>query len=426
MADDGTLRAESDGELGGDGGFSPGVTLFGRYTIVAALGRGGMGAVYRARDEKLGRHVAIKTLTRTSLRARLRLEREAKALAALEHSAIVRVFDFVEDSESDLIVVVMELVRGKSLRELVRLNRLEPQRATAIIADVADTLQAAHRVGLVHRDVKPDNIMVTEDGKTKLIDFGIAKALTDELLDTADASGKGGTPLTADGAIVGTPAYLAPEQWSGAAAGPAADQFALAVTAFELLTGALPWAIEDLASPLLAMASTPPRNASALAPQLTRQLDEVLARALSKEPKKRFVSIEEFAATLSHAAAGVAAKQLDARAQPARPAMPGAASRRRVLFGLALLLAGGVAAAGLWLRSVPDETAKEPAEPADTAQPEAPGGLAPGTPLVPCPDNGITSVLQLPSDRLTIDFENCVGCEYRPYKRPMSRPAELP
>ncbi len=259
--------------------------IAGRYVIEREIGRGGMGAVYVARDTRLGRRVALKTLAQdTSVAHRQRLEAEARAVASIEHPGIVTLFDVVEDAGET--VLVMELVDGDSLRSIMNDRALSPDEVANVVFEVSEALAAAHAKGLVHRDVKPDNIMVRRDGRVALLDFGVAKSMSGEVDPTL------GT--TRPGAIVGTPSYLSPEQARGASVGPASDQFALAVTAYEMLTRSLPW---ETKTPMLTIASIVSSDPKPLE-GFDASVSDVLARGLAKAPEARFADVRELAAAL--------------------------------------------------------------------------------------------------------------------------------
>lgn len=272
-----------------------------RYTLVDRLGRGGMGVVYRARDERLGRHVAIKLVPPTEVddeMALARLMREARAIAALEHPGIVQVFDVGHHPEGGL-YVVMELVRGTTLRSRMQAG-LSTDESLSILREVAETLDAAHAHGFVHRDVKPDNIMIRDDGRITLLDFGLVKSVELASLDTQSGSEPPRSDLTSKGAIVGTFDYLAPEQTDGEA-GPPADQFALAITAYQLLTGALPWPAPTPLAAITRRLSAPPVAASDAQPKLPKPVDAVFVRALAREATARYPSVGEFVKALEQA-----------------------------------------------------------------------------------------------------------------------------
>jgi predicted Ser/Thr protein kinase/tetratricopeptide (TPR) repeat protein len=285
-----------------EGDLPAGTRIADRYVLVEPLGRGGMGVVHRARDDKLGRHVAVKLLPPDKVgdaAARSRLIREARAAAGLEHPGIVRVYDVGETSTGGAFLI-MELVRGRSLRAAIRDEAIDRLEALRIVDDVAHTLGAAHEAGLVHRDIKPDNIMVRDDGRVVVLDFGLVKSLLDVALSETQTPD---TPtlmeLTKAGSLLGTPVYMAPEQARGQSV-PATDQWALAVVAFELLTGSVPW---STANPtfLLAQILTEPAPSASSAVDVPAAVDGVFSRALNKDPAARFESIVEFSTALRDA-----------------------------------------------------------------------------------------------------------------------------
>src|SRR4051794_11312180 len=197
--------------------------LAGRYRVIDRLGAGGMATVYLAEDERLGRKVAVKRLHSDSPEdAAQRFEREAKVGASLSHPNLVTVFDTVADDEG--VLIVMEYVAGENLAQLMARERVPPEQAISIIRQVAGALDHAHQAGVVHRDVKPANILISPDGKAKVVDLGIATASER-------------TQITAAGTVLGTPAYMSPEQLEGGAITKAVDIYALGAVAFELLSG---------------------------------------------------------------------------------------------------------------------------------------------------------------------------------------------
>ena len=194
------------------------------------------GSSTSARDEQENRDVAMKVLREAPKgEAARRLRREARATSALDPKRVARVFEVGETPDGEL-YLVMEYVPGRTLRSLLRSGRIARADAVRIVREIASTLGEAHRAGIVHRDVKPDNVIVGDDGRVVLLDFGIVKNL-----ETGDDAAQLSTQLTSEGTVIGTPAYLAPEQALAREVGPPSDQFALGVTAYELLTGKLPW-----------------------------------------------------------------------------------------------------------------------------------------------------------------------------------------
>ena len=203
-----------------------GSLLDGRYRVVRHLGSGGMASVLLCEDERLARQVAVKRLHADSpVDVEQRFKREAKLGASLNHPNLVSVFDTATDDEG--VLIVMEYVKGEPLSRMLRRGPLRPDEVSAMVHDVGEALDHAHSQGVVHRDVKPGNVLVREDGVTKLADLGIATA-------------SDGTRITRSGTVLGTAGYMAPEQLDGRGAGPAADVYALAAISFEALSGKRP------------------------------------------------------------------------------------------------------------------------------------------------------------------------------------------
>ncbi len=260
---------------------APGAILAGRYRIVAPLGAGGMATVHLARDERLDRDVAVKVLLPNHAGDSIlaaRFEREARSLAAAAHPGVVAVFD-VDPGDAAAGVepfFVMELCPGGSLADrLAGGQRLAPDELIPILISVADGLAGLHASGVVHRDVKPSNILLAPS-RAKLADFGLARSD-----DAAE-----GSDLTAPGTAVGTMAYLAPDVLAGEAAGPPGDIYALGVAAFTGLTGSMPRPAGSIAE-LVAAGGQPPPLVSSIAPDLGMAFDEPVAAALDPDPAKR-------------------------------------------------------------------------------------------------------------------------------------------
>jgi serine/threonine protein kinase len=265
------------------GGFSGRGEIAG-YRILELAGAGGMGKVYRAVQPRLERVVALKVI-RPDLAAdesfRRRFRREAQLAATVDHPGVVPVYE--AGDTDDVLFVAMRWVAGVNLQRLLATERrLEPTRAVGMVRQVADALHAAHEVGLVHRDVKPANVLV-EGSRIYLSDFGLARLATASS-DTTVAAG-----------ITGTVDYLAPELLEGSMAGPAADVYALGCLLFELLTGSVPYPMQGLIAKLHAHAHLEPPAPSDLCPQLPRGIDRVVAQALAKDPADRFVSAPQLA-----------------------------------------------------------------------------------------------------------------------------------
>src|SRR5215213_5521793 len=261
----------------------------GNYTIESLLGSGGMGEVYLAREMKLNRRVALKILPRhfvADVERVTRFKREALALSALNHPNLVTIYEVGE--ASGLNFIAMELVEGQTLRPMMR-NRLKLKDGLSIAGQVAEALAAAHRQGIIHRDIKPDNIMVRPDGYVKLLDFGLAK-LTEAL--EADAA------HTQAGAALGTLAYMSPEQASGETADQRTDIWSLGVVLYEMVTGRKPFDGGDRRVTVNAILSSEPDSASSFDPTLPAELDLILDKALEKDRDLRYQTAEDFRADL--------------------------------------------------------------------------------------------------------------------------------
>src|SRR5256712_7682288 len=273
----------------------PGTTL-GRYQILARLGSGGMAAVYRAFQPALDRVVALKVLRPGFVdepEQRERFEREAKAVARLRHPHIVQVFDYdVVDGHAFL---VMEFIDGGTLKakpgELAGTGQgLPPAEVTRIVSEIADALDFAHAQGIVHRDVKPSNVLVTRSGKAVVADFGIARVLA-------------ATQQTATGVGVGTPEYMSPEQGQGLEVDQRSDVYALGIVAYELLTGRVPFRADTPLAVARAQIHDPLPLPSQVNPAIGPRTERALLRALAKDPAERYASAGTFAAALAEAAA---------------------------------------------------------------------------------------------------------------------------
>jgi serine/threonine protein kinase len=265
-----------------------GLEVLGRYQVEDVLGGGGMALVYRARDEELDRPVAIKLLA-DNLAAdeafRKRFLREARLAAQLAHPNVVQVYDSGEADGRPYIV--MEYVEGETLADLLsRRGRLPPAEAVELALQVCSGLEHAHRAGLVHRDIKPQNLLIRGDGTVKIVDFGIARSAR-------------GTRLTETGSVLGTAAYLAPEQAAGEEVTPAADVYALGVVLYELLAGRTPHTAESLTQFLVSGHEQSIPELRQLAPEVPAALEDVVMRCLARMPEYRPPSAGALAASLS-------------------------------------------------------------------------------------------------------------------------------
>jgi eukaryotic-like serine/threonine-protein kinase len=264
--------------------------IAGRYQIERRLGAGGMSTVFLARDSVLERPVAVKLLAEhlsddEAFVARFR--REALAAARLQHPNIVQVFDSGEDEASTRHFIVMEYVNGPSCADLVRESReLAVERTVDIVRGACHGLDYAHRAGVVHRDVKPGNLLISDEtGSVKLADFGIAKAAEQ-------------TRITQVGAVLGTAAYLSPEQATGEEAGPASDIYSLGVCAYQFLAGRLPYEYSSLTELALKQQSDQVEPIAQFRPDVPPALDMAIRRCLERDPALRYASAIEMAAAL--------------------------------------------------------------------------------------------------------------------------------
>ncbi|GAA4243753.1 Stk1 family PASTA domain-containing Ser/Thr kinase [Dactylosporangium darangshiense] len=274
--------------------------LGGRYQVGELLGYGGMAEVHRGRDLRLGRDVAIKTL-RTDLARdatfQLRFRREAQNAASLNHPAIVAVYDTGEErgpAGEELPYIVMEFVNGRTLKEVLAAEgRLMPRRALEITADICAALEFSHRHGIIHRDIKPGNVMLTQTGQVKVMDFGIARALA-----------SGATTMTQTSAVIGTAQYLSPEQARGEPVDARSDVYATGCVIFELLCGHPPFVGDNPVSVAYQHVREDPRPPSSSNRDVTPDVDAVVLKALAKNPLNRYQSAGEMRADVMRAAAG--------------------------------------------------------------------------------------------------------------------------
>jgi serine/threonine protein kinase len=257
-------------------------TTIGKYRIVGQIGRGGAGIVYKAIDGTLHREVAIKTLNPDLANSEVmkRFRAEATILAKLNHPHIATIYELLR-SDADLLMV-MEFVRGETLDKVVdRLGALPPESAAYLIDRILSALEHAHRAGIVHRDMKPANVMVTEGGGVKIMDFGIARV-------------RGAEQVTVDGRLMGTPAYMPPEQVLGNEVDGRADLYSVGVVFYRLLTAALPFKADTALAMMQQQILEPPAPMHAHRPGLPAWCEAIVQRALAKAPEERFQTAEEF------------------------------------------------------------------------------------------------------------------------------------
>ncbi len=277
--------------------------LAGRYQIGDLIGRGGMADVHVGQDNRLGRRVAIKLLKPSLANDpafRTRFRREAQDAAKMAHPTIVRIFDAGEETVRDVNgvetlvpFIVMEYVDGRLLKDVVAEGPLEPAEACRIIEQVLTALEYSHRAGVVHRDIKPGNIMIAANGQVKVMDFGIARAISDSSATIAETS-----------AIVGTASYFSPEQARGEAVDARTDLYSTGIVLFELLTGRAPFRGDNPVAVAYQHVNSEAVPPSSLNPKVSPALDAVVLRALSKDRFERYQSAGEFRADVESAAAG--------------------------------------------------------------------------------------------------------------------------
>jgi eukaryotic-like serine/threonine-protein kinase len=267
-------------------------TLFdGRYRIIRKLGSGGMANVYLAEDEELGRRVAIKILNDRYANDELfieRFRREAKSAAGLSHPNIVSIYDRGEAEGT--YYIAMEVIEGRSLKELILTRGPLPIGTALMFArEILDALRFAHRHGIIHRDIKPHNILIGE--RIKVTDFGIARA--------------GASQMTEAGSIMGTAQYLSPEQARGAPVTAPSDLYSVGIVLYEMLTGKVPFTGDSPIEIAMKHLNDPPKPPSRIRPEIPEELDQVVLRALAKEPEQRYQTAEEFSEDLTRVEAGL-------------------------------------------------------------------------------------------------------------------------
>lgn len=354
-----------------------GTVLSGRYRIEERLAVGGMGAVYVANDERLGRRVALKVLKEELAhdpRFVERFRREARAAGGLSHPNVAGVYDFGEHGER--YYMVMELAQGRDLaRTLREQGPLSSERAARIASQIARALAHAHAAGVVHRDVKPANVIVDEADRVKVTDFGIARAAGD-------------STLTATGSVLGTAHYLSPEQAGGSEVGPASDIYSLGIVLYEMLTGSLPFTGDSAVAVAMRHISDDVPPPSALVAGIPGGLDDVVARATAKEPGARFAGTAAMAEAIESAmrptaeAAGPAAMagaETEVMDQTVWP-IPGTRwdpqrLGRMVLIGFAVLALIAFSLLLLRLRDAGDKqpsraTERQPSQEVETQEPQ--------------------------------------------------------
>jgi serine/threonine-protein kinase len=303
------------------GGLEADAVIDERYQVIAHLGSGGMAEVYCATDLQLGRKVALKVLhERFAADEEFveRFKREASSAAGLQHQHLVAVYDRGEwDGTS---YIAMEYVAGKTLKQIVtEEGPLPPDRAADLTVQILRAARFAHRRGVIHRDFKPQNVIVDDEGRAKVTDFGIARA--------------GASDMTQTGSIMGTAQYLSPEQAQGHAVNARSDLYSIGIILYELLTGKVPFEADSAVTIALKQVSEAPVAPSAINPAVTPELESVVLRALMKDPQERFADADEFIAALEAAASRIPSPRAIAAAEAAAAALPGAAAMGALAAG---------------------------------------------------------------------------------------------
>ncbi len=320
-------------------------TRLGQYEILARLGAGGMGEVYRALDTRLNREVAVKALSRDFASDPQRLSRfqsEARSASALNHPNIVTIHEIGQAAAMPFIV--MELVDGRTLRDLLSAGPLPVRRAVNIVAQLADALARAHDAGIVHRDLKPENVMVTRDGFAKILDFGLAKVERRTNGNGPEREDLTLTEETREGAVVGTAGYMSPEQASGQPVDFRSDQFAFGSVLYEMLAGQRAFHKPTRAETLAAIIREEAEPLASLAPRVPPPLVWIAERCLAKAPEDRYASTRDLARDLQSVRDHFSQIDGEAAAPSPLPAEP-RRSRLGLSAGIALAVAGLVASA---------------------------------------------------------------------------------
>ncbi len=326
-----------------------GAIIAGRYQVIEELGHGGMGRVYKVQDTKVGEKVALKVLRPEAGLDKKALERftnELKLARKIRHKNVCQMFDLGEDAGT--LYITMEYVHGEDLKQIIRkMGRLSPGQAVGIALQVCDGLAEAHKLGVIHRDLKPQNIMLDEDGNARIMDFGIARSL----------SGKG---ITGAGVMIGTPEYMSPEQVEGMDVDPRSDIYSLGAVLYEMTTGRVPFEGDTPFTIGVKHKSELPKDPRALNPGLPEDLSHVILRCLEKDREKRYASAAGLRAELDKIGQGVPAAE---RAVPVRKTATSReitlkfAPRRLILPGAVL---AALAAAGLFVLLKPHAPPVDP------------------------------------------------------------------
>ena len=325
-------------------------TQFGRYEIIARIGAGGMGEVYRARDASLGRDLAIKILPPELTRDQARVERfvqEARAASALNHPHLTSIYEIGTDPVH---YIAMELVQGRNLRDVLTGGRLDLKRTLDCLLQVCDALGAAHHAGVVHRDIKPENVMIADDGYAKVLDFGVAK-----LKPAASAGNDDATraALTGEGMMIGTSGYMSPEQARGLATDHRTDIFSLGCVLYECLTGSHAFNAPSAVERMHRVINDEPAPIAERAPGLPSDLVRIVRKCLAKDADERYQTMKDLAVDLRDVR-----RQIESGVTAAIPA-PARAPRSRGLLIAAVAVLVIAIGAGAWFARQASGPARE-------------------------------------------------------------------
>ncbi|HYX22115.1 MAG TPA: serine/threonine-protein kinase, partial [Thermoanaerobaculia bacterium] len=268
-------------------------TKLGPFEVVAPLGAGGMGEVYRAKDSRLGREVAVKVLSpefAADADRRKRFEQEARSASALNHTNIVTIHDIGADANT--VYIAMELIDGRTLREVLHAGAIPTKRLLDLAYQIADGLAKAHSAGIIHRDLKPENVMVTKEGSIKILDFGLAKLLKEQ---PEESSNLPTAQATQAGTVLGTVGYMSPEQASGKPLDFRSDQFALGSILYEMATGKRAFQRGTSAETLTAIIREEPDPIAPSSAGVPAPFRWIVERCLSKDPEERYASTRDLA-----------------------------------------------------------------------------------------------------------------------------------
>ena len=313
------------------------------YQITEKIGEGGMGVVYKARDTHLDRFVAIKVLPAEKVAdpdRKARFVREAKSASALNHPNIVHVYDI--DQQDGIDFMAMEFVAGKTLDQLIPRKGLPLNEVLRIAVQVADALAAAHEAGIVHRDLKPGNILVGDDGRVRVLDFGLAK-LTEAIPETAETrtAASGDSPRTEEGTILGTASYMSPEQAEGRAVDARSDIFSFGSLLYEMVTGRRAFQGDSRMSALAAIIKEEPKAVREIVDDMPGEVERIIRHCLRKDPKRRLQHMDDVRSLLEE----LKEESDSGRLSPAAPEAPQVKGRRAAqvvgIVAVILLLAAG-------------------------------------------------------------------------------------